>query len=55
MLAKKMLEDISGGCLGEGISSIVEKITNVLNKHSARSKWYGWSGFIPVGRILSGS
>jgi predicted DNA-binding transcriptional regulator YafY len=36
MLAKKMLEDISGGCLGEEISSIVEKITNVLNKHSAR-------------------
>jgi predicted DNA-binding transcriptional regulator YafY len=36
MLAKKMLEDISNGCLGNEINSIVEKITNVLNKHSAR-------------------
>jgi len=36
MLAKKILEDISGGYLGEEITSIVEKITNVLNKHSAR-------------------
>jgi len=36
MLAKRMLEDISGGCLGKEITSIVEKITNVLSKHSAR-------------------
>jgi predicted DNA-binding transcriptional regulator YafY len=36
MLAKEILEDISGGCLGNEITSIVEKITNVLSKHSAR-------------------
>ena len=34
MLAKKMLQDISGECLGDEITSIVDKITNVLNKHS---------------------
>jgi predicted DNA-binding transcriptional regulator YafY len=30
-----MLKDISNGCIGEEISSIVSKITNVLSKHMA--------------------
>jgi len=33
LIARKMLNDISGGYIGEEISSIVDKITNVLNKH----------------------
>ena len=35
LMAKKMLQDISGGCIGGEISSIVERIANVLNKRSA--------------------
>ena len=35
LFARKMLQDVSGGNLGDGISSILEKITNVLNKHMA--------------------
>jgi len=35
LIAKKMLQDASGGYLGDEISSILEKITNVLNKHMA--------------------
>ena len=33
LIARKMLQDISGGFIGEEISSIVDKITNVLSKH----------------------
>ena len=33
LIARKMLQDISGGYIGEEISSIVDKITNVLTKH----------------------
>jgi predicted DNA-binding transcriptional regulator YafY len=33
LIARKMLQDISGGTIGEEISSIVDKITNVLSKH----------------------
>jgi predicted DNA-binding transcriptional regulator YafY len=33
LIARKMLQDISGGYIGEEISSIVDKITNVLSKH----------------------
>ena len=32
LIARKMLQDISGGYIGEEISSIVDKITNVLTK-----------------------
>ena len=33
LIARKMLQDISGGFIGDEISTIVDKITNVLNKH----------------------
>ena len=36
LIARKILQDLSGGYLGHDISSILEKITNVLNKHMAR-------------------
>src|SRR4030042_6801699 len=36
LMARKILKDVSGGYLGDEISSILEKITNVLNKHMAR-------------------
>ena len=35
LIARKMLRDISGGFIGDEISSIVDKITNVLSKHIA--------------------
>jgi predicted DNA-binding transcriptional regulator YafY len=35
LIARKMLQDISGGYIGDEISSIIDKITNVLNKHIA--------------------
>ena len=35
LIARKMLQDISGGAIGDEISSIVDKITNILKKHSA--------------------
>ena len=35
LIARKMLQDISGGFIGDEISSIIGKITNVLNKHIA--------------------
>ena len=34
LIARKMLQDISGGAIGDEISSIVDKITNILKKHS---------------------
>ena len=34
LIARKMLQDISGGSIGQEISSIVDKITNILKKHS---------------------
>jgi predicted DNA-binding transcriptional regulator YafY len=34
LIARKMLQDISGGSIGGEISSIVDKITNILKKHS---------------------
>ncbi len=34
LIARKMLQDISGGAIGDEISSIVEKITNILKKHA---------------------
>lgn len=34
LIARKMLQDISGGSIGDQISSIAEKITNILKKHS---------------------
>lgn len=49
MLAKKMLQDISGECLGDEITSIVDKITNVLNKHSAGNHIDGAVSFQSVG------
>jgi predicted DNA-binding transcriptional regulator YafY len=43
LIARKMLQDISGGYIGDEISSIIDKITNVLNKHiaagDARCPW----------------
>ena len=36
LMARKILQDVSGGYLGDEISSILEKITNVLNKHMAK-------------------
>jgi len=33
LIARKMLNDISGGYIGEEISSILDKITNVLKRH----------------------
>jgi predicted DNA-binding transcriptional regulator YafY len=35
LIARKMLQDISGGYIGDEITSILNKITNVLNKHIA--------------------
>jgi predicted DNA-binding transcriptional regulator YafY len=35
LIARKMLQDISGGYIGDEITSILTKITNVLNKHIA--------------------
>ena len=35
LIARKMLKDIGNGCIGEEISSIVNKITNVLSRHMA--------------------
>jgi predicted DNA-binding transcriptional regulator YafY len=35
LIAREMLKDISNGCIGEEISSIVNKITNVPSKHMA--------------------
>jgi len=34
LIARKMLQDINGGSIGDEISSIVDKITNILKKHS---------------------
>jgi predicted DNA-binding transcriptional regulator YafY len=34
LIARKMLQDISGGSIGHEISSVVDKITNILKKHS---------------------
>jgi len=34
LVARKMLKDISGGSIGHQISSISDKITNILKKHS---------------------
>jgi predicted DNA-binding transcriptional regulator YafY len=34
LIARKMLQDTSGGSIGDEISSIVGKITNILKKHS---------------------
>ena len=34
LIARKMLQDISSGSIGDEISSIVDKITNILKKHS---------------------
>jgi predicted DNA-binding transcriptional regulator YafY len=36
LIARKMLQDVSGGYLVEEISSILEKITNVLNRHMSK-------------------
>ncbi len=33
LIARKMLKDISNGCIGGEISAIVNKITNVLSRH----------------------
>ena len=33
LIARKILQDVSGGYIGQEISSIVDKITNVLTKH----------------------
>jgi len=33
LIARKILQDVSGGYLGDEISTILQKITNVLNKH----------------------
>jgi len=37
LIARKMLQDISSGSIGDEISSIVDKITNILKKHSVVS------------------
>ncbi len=34
LIARKMLQDITGGAIGNEISSLVDKITNILEKHS---------------------
>jgi predicted DNA-binding transcriptional regulator YafY len=34
LIARKMLQDISGGSIGHEISSVIDKITNILKKHS---------------------
>ncbi len=34
LIARKMLQDISGGSIGHEISSVLDKITNILKKHS---------------------
>jgi predicted DNA-binding transcriptional regulator YafY len=36
LIARKTLKDISGGSLGREISSILDKITNILTKHNIR-------------------
>jgi predicted DNA-binding transcriptional regulator YafY len=35
LIARKILQDVSGGYLGDEISTILQKITNVLNRHMA--------------------
>ena len=35
LIARKMLQDVSGGNIGEELSSIIDKITNVLRRHTA--------------------
>lgn len=37
LIARKMLQDIRSGSIGNEISSIVDKITNVLKKHSVEA------------------
>jgi len=34
LIARKMLQDIRGGAIGDEISSVVDKITNILKKHA---------------------
>ncbi len=36
LIARKTLKDISGGTLGKEISSILNKITNILTKHNMK-------------------
>ena len=33
LIAKKILQDVSGGYIGDEITTVLEKITNVLNRH----------------------
>ena len=35
LIARKMLQDISSGSIGDEVSSVVDKITNIISKHSA--------------------
>lgn len=36
LIARKILKDISGGTLGKEISSILNKISNILTKHNMK-------------------
>jgi predicted DNA-binding transcriptional regulator YafY len=35
MVAKKLLEDMSGSCMADEISSVLDKITSIIRKHSS--------------------
>jgi predicted DNA-binding transcriptional regulator YafY len=35
MVAKKLLEDMSGSCMADEITSVVDKITSIIQKHSS--------------------
>jgi predicted DNA-binding transcriptional regulator YafY len=37
MVAKKLLEDMSGSCMADEITSVVDKITSIIQKHSSGS------------------
>ena len=48
LIARKTLKDISGGILEKEISSILNKITNILTKHNVKADSIGTlSPFLP--------
>ena len=40
LIARKFLQDISEGYIGDEISTIIQKITSILQKHVCRGKYY---------------
>jgi len=54
LIAKKLLQDISGGTIGKDIVSITQKISNILNRHVS-SEGTSINPFFPDDRVLSSS